>query len=142
MSAEDRMEWALRWIMIGAVVFVALMFAVVAAFAHDHNRPDLDNWYKDLHSKGGAWCCDGPKKDALHLRDADWENVDGHYRVRVPKDIDAFQDALKGKAVDTMWMDVPDEAVIEKPNLDGTTLVWPTYGYEPKVRCFMPGAMI
>lgn len=48
MTAEDRMEAALRWIIIIAVLFVAVMFAVVAAFAHDHDHPELDQWYAGL----------------------------------------------------------------------------------------------
>lgn len=49
MTAEDRMERALRWIMVGAVVLVALMFAVVAAFAdepHHHRPQDLEIHHK------------------------------------------------------------------------------------------------
>lgn len=48
MTAEDRMEKALRWVIVAAVVFVALMFVVVAAFAHDHDHPELDQWYASL----------------------------------------------------------------------------------------------
>lgn len=124
------------------LVLFGLLMSYGPAPGHDHKRPDLDGWYPKLHSKGGVWCCDGPKKDALHLRDTDWENIGGRYRVRIPADIDAFQDALKGKAVPMVWADVAEDAVIEQPNLDGTTLVWPTYGYQgPTVRCFLPGSM-
>lgn len=126
MTAEDRMEKALRCIMIGAVVFVALMFAVVAALAHDHNKPSLDNWYLGLKSGNGP-CCGGPSVDATTLDGPDWEARDGRYRVR-----------LQG-----VWYDVPPESVLNEPNMDGRTLVWPMWSDgEVFVRCFMPGAMI
>jgi hypothetical protein len=124
MTAEDRMERAARWIMIGSVVFVALMFAVVAAFAHDHNRPGLDDWYGGLQSQYGT-CCGGPAIDATTLDGTDWDTKDGHYRVR-----------LEGE-----WVIVPDGAVLNQPNKDGRTLIWATKGYGGiwTVRCFMPG---
>jgi hypothetical protein len=52
MTAEDRMERAARWIMIGAVLFVSVMLIVVAlvgkALAHDHEHPEFDHWYETL----------------------------------------------------------------------------------------------
>lgn len=114
----------------GLVALVMLLALLLPANAHDHNRPDLNNWYHDLHAKGGSWCCDGSDFDtgsAKHLADVDWESRDGHYRVR-----------LNGA-----WIDVPDEAVIERPNLDGRAMVWPYYlnGELVGIRCFMPGSM-
>lgn len=97
-----------------------------AAFAHDHDRPGLSDWYSGLRSGKGP-CCDGPGKDAIHLESDDWESKDGHYRVR-----------LNGN-----WIDVPDEAVLKEPNKDGRTLVWPVkyYDGETLIRCFIPGAL-
>ncbi len=103
----------------------ALSLLVAAtAYAHDHNRPDLKEWFSGLHGTGnGQLCCSG--SDALVLKDPDWESKDGHYRVRI-----------EGK-----WIDVPDEAVIKEPNLDGQTMVWPIMGYlGTTIRCFMVGA--
>jgi hypothetical protein len=95
------------------------------AYAHDHNRPDLDNWFLGLQSKGNAPCCDG--SEAMRLDDVDWESRDGHYRVR-----------LEGE-----WVDVPDNAVIDGPNRAGPTMVWPyrKNGKLDQVRCFLPGSM-
>jgi hypothetical protein len=94
------------------------------AAAHDHDRPELQGWFKALQSKGKAACCDGG--DATRVSDADWDSKDGHYRVR-----------LEGQ-----WVDVPDNAVIEEPNRDGRTLVWPYHvNGMPVVRCFLPGSM-
>jgi hypothetical protein len=96
------------------------------AVAHDNRHPELHNWFMGLKSKGKMACCDG--SEATRLEDADWEAKDGHYRVR-----------LNGE-----WVDVPDHAVVEEPNLAGPTMVWPYYldGRMTGVRCFMPGAMI
>jgi len=56
----------------------------------------------------------------------DAKRVDGHYRVRVGGE----------------WVDVPREAVVDRPKRAYRTMVWPYYkdGY-PKARCFMPGSM-
>ena len=95
------------------------------AFAHDHDRPGLSDWYTSLRSGHGP-CCDGPGKDATHLESDDWETKDGHYRVRINK----------------KWLDVPDTAVLKEPNKDGRTLVWLFYiSGDPVVRCFIPGSM-
>lgn len=96
------------------------------AFGHDFHRPDLDQWFGSLENGKGAACCGGPKIDATVLVDADWESKDGHYRVRI----------------DGEWVDVPDDAVVNRPNLYGRALVWPTRGWGAlTIRCFMPGPM-
>lgn len=103
---------------------LVLLFLISPAFAHDHNKPHLNDWYKSLHSKGKSWCCDG--NDVTHLDGSDWEGRGNKYRVRINGE----------------WMDVPDEAVIESPNMDGDALVWIGVGYGGiTIRCFLPGAM-
>lgn len=108
-------------------VVLALLLLVSPVLAHDHNRPELDGWYKGLASGKGP-CCDG--SDATHLSDVDWDTKrDGdkvHYRVRIEGE----------------WYDVPDDAVLTEPNKDGRTLVWPIRGWGGlTIRCFMPGSM-
>jgi hypothetical protein len=108
-----------------------LAFLVLPCFAHDHNRPELNEWFRSLHSKGGAPCCDAGDFDtgsAKRLDDIDWESKDGHYRVR-----------LGGK-----WIDVPDTAVVPGANRSGAAMVWPFHqnGELVGIRCFMPGALI
>lgn len=90
--------------------------------AHDHGRPDLDPWFKSLHSGKGV-CCDG--SEAKSIDDPDWDNDHGHYRVR-----------LEGE-----WIDVPDDAVVDQINRFGVALVWPGEIKDGKqtIRCFMPG---
>jgi hypothetical protein len=133
----------IRLIALPLAVFVSVVAYLIGSvvFAHDHERADLDGWYQGLTSRKGP-CCDGPKTDALHIQNADWESRDGHYRVRIPKNGPDFARAIHGESVETEWVDVPDEAVVNAINRAGITLVWPMYGYMGNtVRCFMPGPM-
>lgn len=110
-----------------AAAGIAMLIGLWVAFAwaHDHARSELDGWFKSLKSNGGAYCCDG--SDATSLDNVDWDSKDGRYRVRI-----------KGA-----WVDVPDGAIINEPNLDGQTMVWPIWGPNGSVgvRCFIPGSM-
>jgi hypothetical protein len=132
MTAEDRMMAALwRWLLMFLVAAVVLIVAVSAVLAHDHNRPGLDKWYESLKSGRGP-CCGGPSVDATTLDGPDWELRGGKYRVRI----------------EGIWVDVPDAAIVNEPNIDGRTLVWPVIYRdgntirEIQIRCFMPGALI
>lgn len=109
----------MRWLL-------ALVVLTYPALAHDHNRPDLDDWYMNLRSGKGP-CCGGPQVDATTLDGEDWETKAGHYRVRI----------------DGEWIDVPDDAVLNEPNKDGRALVWPSWADGKRtIRCFMPGPLI
>ncbi|WP_371496193.1 hypothetical protein [Bradyrhizobium sp.] len=108
------------------LVVLALMASnstIGRARAHDYQHPELNSWYESLRS-GKGLCCDG--SDAKRVDDADWETKDGHYRVRI----------------DGVWVDVPNDAVVDGPNRAGRAMVWP-YNLDghPKTRCFMPGSM-
>jgi hypothetical protein len=112
--------------LVGGALFLGFGLAT-GAFAHDHNRPELNGWYQSLKNQNKMPCCDG--SDAKHVNDLDWETQAkerSHFRVRI----------------DGKWIDVPDEAVITEHNKAGFALEW--HGYhdgEPFVRCFMPGQM-
>ncbi|MCP3469352.1 hypothetical protein NLM33_03310 [Bradyrhizobium sp. CCGUVB1N3] len=123
------------------------LFAVVlivcsgAVLAHDHNRADLSKWFEKLHDRKGDMCCDG--SEAMHLSGIDWDVNGSHYRVRVPTTPGGFERAMAGANVETEWVYVPDEAVIDEPNRANVTLVWPLYGpMGVSVRCFVPGTMM
>jgi hypothetical protein len=120
---------------------VVLMVWVGAVLAHDHNRADLSKWFEKLHDRKGDLCCDG--SEAMHLSEVDWEINGNRYRVRVPTTSGGFQRAMAGATnVETEWVYVPDDAVIDEPNRANVTLVWPLYGpMGVSVRCFMPGTM-
>jgi hypothetical protein len=83
-------------------------------------------WFDSLRSGKGPCCAD---YDGHILADVDWESRDGHYRVRI----------------EGQWIDVPDDAVLNQPNKDGRTIVWPYYEnwdakHTIKVRCLIIGA--
>lgn len=113
---------------LGIIVVLAASLWVGYAYPHDHDKPNLTPWFESLHSRKGL-CCSG--KDGTVLSDVDWESKDGHYRVRIEGE----------------WWDVPDDAVITEPNLDGQTMVWPVYvrGVHKMefvgIRCFIVGTM-
>lgn len=113
---------------LGVIVVLATSLWVGYAYPHDHNRPDLNSWFDGLKSGKGPCCSNA---DGTVLSDVDWESNDGHYRVRIEGE----------------WWDVPDEAVIKEPNLDGQTMVWPVYHRRwdnsvvvVEIRCFIVGA--
>lgn len=122
------MVWMLRNMDSNTAIVVTLAGVLLifcsTAFAHDHTRPELNSWFKGLKNKIKTPCCDG--NDGKRVDDADWESKDGHYRVRI----------------DGKWLDVPDSAIVDGPNLAGHTMVWPITGYMgTTIRCFMPGPM-
>jgi hypothetical protein len=110
------------------LVFLILIGMGAFAFAHMHDRPDLDAWFNGLQSSGGYPCCSSGDSDPI--ADVDWDTtvIDGksYYRVRV----------------DGKWITVTDQEVVKIPNRYGRPLVWVYRDITgvPKVRCFMPGA--
>jgi hypothetical protein len=113
----------------GFLTFLGAMWLHNQAHAHLADRPDLNAWAMSLKSKGGMPCCDG--SDAEPIKDADWDQVDGHYRVHVNGE----------------WWDVADSSVVPSSNRYGGALVWGYWsGTNDKrifiVRCFLPGAGI
>jgi hypothetical protein len=118
-SRVSRGAW---WTLVGLVCFGMVALAAGQVSAHDHNHAELDGWFKSLHSKSGAWCCNGDDAE-----EAEWDIFGDKYRVR-----------LEGK-----WIDVPDEAIVEGPNRVGGARVWSMHqDGGPAVRCFLPGSLI
>jgi hypothetical protein len=111
-----------RRLMLGGCLCLVGMVAIAAgAKAHDHNRPDLTPWFESLHSKEGAWCCNGDDADIV-----EWDMHDGHYRVNL----------------DGEWVEVPQGAIVEGPNKVGGARVWLYYtNGRPNVRCFLPDSL-
>lgn len=110
--------------MLRLTLALVLAFAPAAAREGDgHSQSPLHDWFAGLKSGKGPCCADA---DGNVVLDSDWVSKNGHYRVFIMRE----------------WVNVPDEAVITVPNLDGRTIVWPLYiNGEPTVRCFMPGSM-
>lgn len=120
---------------IAALLTILLALTISRAYPKDPNNQyagsPLKPWFDSLTSKMGSCCSDA---DGAVLIDTDWETHDGRYRVRMTDK--RFPEA------GPQWFDVPPEAVLEQPNRDGRTIVWPLYGvYGLTIRCFIPGSM-
>src|SRR6185369_343924 len=107
---SDRDGNGMAWLVtvVLSLVLLAAALVITAARAHDHSRPSLDEWYGTLTSGQGP-CCGGPSVDARTLDGAEWGREGNHYWV----------------IIDDVRHVVPDNAVLNQPNLDGRTLVWP-----------------
>jgi len=116
-------EIALWAVIILATTTVILLIAYLTkAHAHDHNRPELNDWMKELHSASKTWCCRGDDHDPIDA----WETKGKSYRVK-----------FRGE-----WYDVPESALVDGPNLGGDALLWMNKGWSGmSVRCFMPGSL-
>jgi hypothetical protein len=119
----------LLWAVISLAIALALTHIVHAKDDGRYANSPLKGWFDSLKSGKGPCCSDA---DGVVVKDPDWDNDHGHYRVK-----------LDGK-----WIDVPDDAVITEPNRAGVTMVWPLYqfmGGQPvgliSIRCFMPGSL-
>lgn len=114
-----------------ALLSVGLMLCG-QAFAHDDGRfgeaaPEIKSWVKGLTDQNGAGCCDTADG---YPAEVDWDADQKQYRVKI----------------EGTWYDVPDRAVITKPNRLGYAVVWFYWVTEtdgtrkPTIRCFIPGA--
>lgn len=104
-----------------AIIILFFLMPIGSLRAHDHNHPEMEGWFRSLHSKGGAWCCNGDDAE-----EAEWDTSGGKYRVRI----------------EGQWLDVPDDAVVEGPNRAGVAKVWAWHMMgQPAVRCFLPGSL-
>ncbi len=105
-----------------SVILLMMALSIHPIRAHDHARPERNDWLKSLHSKSKAHCCDGNDTDAIE----DWETKDSRYRVK-----------FRGE-----WYDVPESAIVDGPNRGGDALLWMNKGFSgSSVRCFMPGTL-
>jgi hypothetical protein len=118
--------------LISSIVALTILPALGRDLDGSYRSSPLHEWFDRLASRKGL-CCS--YADGHAVEDVDWEARDGHYRVRLPRDVDSE---------DMIWVDVPDDAVITEPNRAGRTMVWPVYNdFYPdiSIRCFMPGSM-
>jgi hypothetical protein len=126
LSMTEQFDLAQRRFAYVAILSTVLLFVLIGVcFAKEgdiHTASPLHDWFMSLKSGKGPCCADA---DGNVVKDSDWESKDGRYKV-----------FLGGE-----WVNVPPDAVITQPNLDGRTMVWPIWidGKET-VRCFMPGA--
>lgn len=139
MTAEDRMERAIRWIMIIAVLFVAAMFIVVAlvgnALAHDHEHPDHNAWYSELRQPDNPHlsCCG--EKDAYWCDDYFAKDGKAYCRITDDRVIEGRPPVPVGTVIA-----IPDHKLkYDRGNPTGHSIVFGTrvYGDEFYVYCFV-----
>lgn len=126
------------------VFLVAIVFLALPARAHDHNRPDLDQWYRGLGS-GRSPCCTGAE-EGVKLVDADWrmDHLDG-CKVTTGEIYGGNAQGTQYcvRIYDVWWL-VPDSSIVKGVNLEGIAIVWPLLSYgkndekQVNIRCFMP----
>lgn len=111
-------------------LFIPLVVTIPAS-AHDYEHPERTDWYMSLKNRQQMPCCDG--KDQNHVANEDWgtqQKPKSHYWV----------------IIDAKKYDVPDQKLIDGPNLDGSAMVWSYKTWEgdqgsEEIRCFMPGTL-
>src|SRR5437899_3132832 len=92
-----------------------LLLLSTVALAHDHNAPELDQWYKSLRNDSGMYCCDG--SDAYSVNDPDWTpNPDEEYPYKVK--VRLHDGTL------TDYLPVHKQAVVKGSILTGVAKVW------------------
>jgi hypothetical protein len=144
-SADGRRFWfAISALVVGLFVFPALMAGCSLAWGNDGGRfpavdPEIKAWVKSLTDQKGEGCCDTADG---YPAEAEWDNDAGKYRVW----IESEPHNIAG------WFDVPDDALITKPNRLGYAVVWwypqndliddgsKRHRSVPHIRCFLPGA--
>jgi hypothetical protein len=135
---------ALVMLFVATSVFACTM-QVHKARAHDHDRPDLNEWMSKLESPRST-CCSGDDAQAV-----DWRGkADGDCKVTSGNgNVEYAEQNAKGNycvLVDGQWWLVPEVAVLTEGNRDGRALLWyyPTKGTDGNaidlwIRCFLPG---
>lgn len=94
-------------------------------------------WWNNLANRHKGLCCSG--SDGLALKDIDWDTKDGHYRVHL---VDVL---IEGTRIKNEWITVPDDAVVDAPNLYSSAVVWPYLTMtsdgipHTAIRCFLKG---
>ena len=124
------MERALRWFLLGVVVFVALMFAVVAAFAHDPAHHELDQWYSSVKQPDtGVGCCG--KADAYFCD----EGAKGQQVICIINDDRDDAELKRIHVPNGTVVEIPPHKINKDPNPTGRAVVWlSSYGF---VWCFV-----
>jgi hypothetical protein len=121
-----------------------ILLALVSSAANVTWKPE----YAQLSNQERQWFKDqkNPKTQVPCCSEADGAQAqedisNGHYRVRfVARTFTSAPD------VDSGWMDVPDEAVIQEPNRHGSPVVWYYWKQGSNsplllmIRCYAPGA--
>ena len=113
----------------GVVVVLLALVAYAWPQGEDHKLTERQKFFQGLmNKKTGTRCCNNFNG---HPPEAVWDIDGNHYKVMI----------------EGQWVDVPDDALIDKPNLYGGAVVWYWTSTDVKgektfhIRCFLPGTM-
>ena len=134
--ASDRRRTPLSHLVALLMICLSLSFhpGFGAAHAHDPSRPELNAWFKSLKNTAGERCCDGG--DGEHAQ-TDWDMAKRGYKVLLKNPQRPDEPG--------QWFNVPNDVVLDRPNLSGRAMIWwwPSYELDgtmtPNWRCFIPG---
>jgi hypothetical protein len=103
------------WFGLVVILSFATLLFMLPAYSHDPARPDLDEWYSNLHRQGMAHCCD---KTDCHRTDA--ELRDGKWWARLGDPVYS-NDANTGALLGTNWnlgpyVLIPDDVIVKDEN--------------------------
>jgi hypothetical protein len=96
------------------ILFSAMLFSTNSS-AHDYKRPDLDNWYANLHRMGFAKCCD---KTDCHVTEAEIRKGKWWARLGEPH---VHYEVKTGQLLGIDWTpgpfkEVPDDTIVKDEN--------------------------
>jgi hypothetical protein len=129
-------------------VLIIAVAATIATGAAAHWKPEYAqmytpqelDWFKRQKVPGGSAkgtsCC-SVADGTFALEDI----RDGHYWTKFHYTTSTGEEGEGTEQHETDWVQVPDEVVIDGPNLNRAPAVW--YYFEngkPKIRCYSPGA--
>lgn len=136
------------WLALTPIVFVfaaaVVIFFAQPAFPREQYPgqyaqldPAIGKWFRDQKVPGTSRSCCSEADGAS----AEEDIRQGKYWVRFTAK--QYNDGAPPIEIDSGWMQVPDEAVIDnEPNLNGGAIVW--WGWQDRlfIRCFVPGAKV
>ena len=124
MTAEDRMLRALWKIIVGVVVLAVCVVALASwAFAHDHDHPELDQWYATRKQPDTGISCCGPS-DAYFCDEA---AKGSQVLCKINDDRDNAE--LKRIPVPNgTIIEIPQHKINKDPNPTGRAVVWLSSG--------------
>lgn len=109
------------------VALALLLLLTAPALGYDRGQyndvsPDIRAWVNGLTDANGMGCC--AASEGVPPDEVQWDTAGDHYRVRIGG----------------TWIDVPETALITKPNRLGRAVAWIWWrDGKPVVRCFLPG---
>ena len=119
MTAEDRMRWALKMLIFGAIVVVVLVVLAVKALAHDPAHAELDHWYASVKQPDTGISCCGPS-DAYFCD----EGARGQQVICIINDDRDNAELNRLPVNNGTIIEIPQHKINKDPNPTGRAVVW------------------